>query len=135
MTPEEPQTPQPRRMPGPKNPQEAEEWARHIMAAHSQEDGAAASGNQQSGGAVQKVTGVGGVPGNDAGTAASREELAKVRAELDAKKEKEEAARGGATQPSTGVYYSGRRSKTLRAILARTFVSLSESIYPSSSIQ
>lgn len=39
MTPEEPQTPQPRRMPGPKNPQEAEEWARHIMAAqYSQEE-------------------------------------------------------------------------------------------------
>ena len=39
MTPEEPQTPQPRRMPGPKNPQEAEEWARHSRAAqYSQEE-------------------------------------------------------------------------------------------------
>ena len=55
---------------------------------------AAASGNQQGGGAVQKGAGVGGVPGHDADASATRKELAAVRAELDAKKEAEEAARG-----------------------------------------
>ena len=56
--------------------------------------GAAVAGNQGGGSAVQKGAGSGSVPGHDADASATRKELAAVRAELDAKKEAEEAARG-----------------------------------------
>jgi N12 class adenine-specific DNA methylase len=77
---------------------------------------AATSGNQQGGGAVQKGAGVGGVPGHDADASATRKELAAVRAELDAKKEAEEAARG---RRNAAIAHVANRLADFQEVLAK----------------